>query len=183
MRFTAMTILMLAACASAGDGTSAVSRAEQAARLYSDLSRENISNPALLPTSGTAQYAGLIALDLPIPNESAPHVGDIDLRVNFGSNRNPISGSATNFNGLSGSLTIASGAIDRGADPDEDYTFEAGLAGTLDGTSGAFVIDGTLSGDFRGRNLDGVTGVVYGDVTGPDGQVLFDGTFAGTQGD
>ena len=60
-----------------------------------------------------------------------------------------------------------------------DYTFGADVDGMLTNNGGEYVIDASLSGGFRGRNQDGVTGVVFGDITGPNGVDIFDGTVVG----
>jgi len=74
-------------------------------------------------------------------------------------------------------------ALNRGADPDVDFTFDGALSGTLQTGSSAFDIDGNLLGEFRGRDQDGLTGVVSGTITGSDSQDIFDGSIAATRTD
>lgn len=94
-----------------------------------------------------------------------------------------MSGSTSNFEGLTGDLTISGGYIDRGTDLDLDFTFDGAIGGTLGQGGDSYIIDGALVGEFRGRDQDGITGLIYGDISGPNGQDLFDGTLAATRND
>ena len=120
-------------------------------------------------------------LDLAIRGTTQSYIGDLDLTVEFSSASDRISGNLHIFDGLIGELDIANGTVDRCADKDVYYTFGADIDGTLTNSDGDDIIDVTLAGDFRGRNQDGVTGVVLGDITGPNGVDIFDGTVAGAR--
>lgn len=169
--------LITAGCGSSGSNSDPLTRAEMAANLEAALGRENVSNPADLPRSGVVQFAGYSTLGLP----TGDVVGDLEINVNFGRTTTPISGEMSNFDGMTGSLTVDGGFIDRQTDTDVDYTFGADFGGTLADTNGTYTLDGTLAGDFRGRFQDGITGQIFGDIDGPDGQSLFDGTIAATR--
>ncbi len=172
-------LLLAVGCGGTGQSTNPTSRADQAADLAAALLTENISDPALLPVTGRAVYAGFGTLDLAIGGTMQSYIGDLDLTVEFSGTGDPISGTLHSFDGLSGALSIANGNLDRGADTDVDYTFGADIDGTLTNSDGDYVIDASLSGDFRGRDQDGITGVVFGDITGSNGVDIFDGTVAG----
>ena len=172
-------LLLAVGCGGTGQSTNPTSRADQAADLAAALLTENISDPALLPLTGRAVYAGFATLDLAIGGTMQSYIGDLDLTVEFSGTGDPISGTLHSFDGLSGALSTANGNLDRGANTDVDYTFGADVDGMLTNNGGEYVIDASLSGGFRGRNQDGVTGVVFGDITGPNGVDIFDGTVAG----
>lgn len=178
--FALIAFGLLAACSSGEDGDG-ISRGDQAAALEAALSEENVSNPGALPMKGTASYAGFMTLGLPIGGAPQDFVGDLDMVVDFAANRDQVSGTATNFNGLTGSLWIASGDLDRATDTGVDFTFDGTVMGSLAQAGQSYDIDGNIAGEFRGRNQDGLTGVVYGAINGPDGQDLFDGSFAATR--
>ncbi|MCO4848279.1 MAG: hypothetical protein KC448_09950 [Yoonia sp.] len=168
-------------CGAPGQGTDPASRADQAADLEVELQNENYSDPAGLPVSGRGIYKGFATLDLPIGGTTQSYTGDLDLTVEFGGSKDQVSGALQGFDDLAGVLNIENGNLDRGTDTDEDYTFGADVGGTLTGRDGDYVIDASLLGDMRGRNQDGVTGVVFGDITGPEGVDIFDGTVAATR--
>ncbi|WP_458790221.1 hypothetical protein [Yoonia sp. MH D7] len=171
------TIFTLGACSSSGSENN-LPRTDAASDLATDLAQENLSNPATLPQQGTAQYAGYMTLALPIDGAATDHIGDLDLTVDFGAKRDQISGSASNFTGLSGRLDITGGTVVPTTDTDVDYTFDGTVTGDLGQGGDTYTIDGTLLGDFRGRYQDGITGIIYGDITGPAGQDLFQGSLA-----
>lgn len=176
-------VMLVSGCGSSGSAGDAVSRADQAAALTEQLAEENISNPTLLPTTGVANYTGFSTLRLPIDGQTTAYLGDLAMTVDFTKNTNQVSGSIGNFSGLGGSLTIGGGSLDRGTDTDVDYTFEGDVDGTLDANGTDYVIDAGLVAEFRGRDQDGVTGVVFGDITGPSGVDIFDGSLAGARPD
>lgn len=178
--FIVIGIGLLAGCSSGAGGTTPA-RGDQAAELEAALAQENVSDPDALPTAGTANYAGFMTLGLPIGDARQDYVGDLDLSVDFASTRDQVSGTASNFNGLSGELAIAGGDLDRTTDTSVDYTFDGTVTGTLAQAGQNYAIDGSIVGEFRGRFQDGLTGVIYGDIDGPDGQDLFDGSIAATR--
>ena len=177
-----LLILMLAACMGGGGGGNA------GGTLSERPPDDNVTDPGSLPTSGTARYAGDLTARLPLgPGGTRQvHSGDMVLNVDFGATRDQVTGRVTGLapaqgTPLDGSLRIASGRIFRDTDPDQNYTFNAGLGGRLARGSDRFVIDGKLAGEFRGRDRGRVTGVVYGDITGPAGEDIFDGDFAASR--
>lgn len=188
MRAVRIGFLMLLLAGCGGQSGIAPDRARtsaqllgQASGLLAALSRENVSDPALLPTSGHAVYQGYSTINLPMDGTTVPYAGDLNLTVTFAPTPTPVVGSMRNFIGLEGQLLIGNGTIYRDADPDVDLTFDADLTGTLTKGGDSYALNGTVAGDFRGRTQSGVTGVVYGAITGPDGVDLFQGTLAATQ--
>ena len=171
----------MSACGSSSAVEDAISRADQAAALAAYLTGENVSNPNQLPMSGLAIYAGFSTLNLPIGGATQAYVGDLDLQVTFGGSRDQVTGGMSNFNGLTGTLEISGGRLDRGTDTDVDYTFDGDVTGTLGAGADSYTIDAGLVAEFRGRNQDGVTGVIFGDINGQNGVDLFDGTLVGAR--
>ena len=174
-------LVLVAGCGGTGQSTNPTWRVDRASDLAAALFTENISDPARLPVTGRAIYAGFGTLDLAIRGTTQSYIGDLNLSVEFSGTAEPISGTLHHFDGLTGALDISNGNLDRGADTDVDYTFGADVDGILTNNGGDYVIDASLLGDFRGRNQDGVTGVVFGDITGPNGVGIFDGTVAGAR--
>lgn len=172
-------VLLVSGCGSAGPAGDALSRADQAAALTEQLAEENVSNPTTLPTTGAANYTGFSTLRLPIDGQTSAYLGDLSMTVDF--SQNQVSGNIGNFNGLGGSLAIGGGRLDRGTDTQVDYTFDGDVDGTLTANGANYVIDAGLVAEFRGRNQDGVTGVVFGDITGAAGVDIFDGSLAGSR--
>lgn len=172
---------LVSACSSSGGVDSTQDRAATATALAASLAQDNFSNPDTLPTRGGATYAGFMTLALPLGAAAQDVVGDMTLAVDFGVKRDQVTGTASNFEGLSGSLDIAGGDLNRNADPDVDFTFGGDVTGTLSQSGDSYLIDANLEGDFRGRNYDGVTGLIYGDISGPAGQDIFQGSIAGSR--
>ena len=186
MRFAAIlfTTLAVAGCGASSGGGAAPDRSAKAILLAEKLAAENISEPATLPTTGSARYEGFMTARLPLGPESrrVDYLGDLYLDVDFAADQNQLSGSASGFahndNRLEGALSITGGDLFRETDPDKNYTFTGEIDGTLSRGASDFVVDADLTGEFRGRNQDGVSGIVYGDITGPQGQDIFDGSFS-----
>jgi len=183
MRIMAFVLAVTAGCSSPSTGVENIDRAAQAAALEAALAGENISDPAALPLEGTANYAGFMTLNLPTVDGRQANVGDLNLAVDFGATSNQVSGGVSNFSGTTGTLDISGGDLNRGADPDMDFTFDGALSGTLQTGSTAFDIDGNLLGEFRGRDQYGLTGIVSGTITGSGSQDIFDESMAATRTD
>ena len=177
----AIAMILLVACGSSAGDDSDVNRAAQAADLLLRWEGENYTNPSLLPTDGRFEFDGLATIALPINGERNDLIGDVHVTVNFGRPHNPINGEISNIGALGGQLNISGGAIDRSADPETTFTFGANLAGALTSGVDVMTVEGGLDGDFRGRNQDGMTGLIHGTVEGLLGRDIFDGTFAASQ--
>ncbi len=174
----------LAGCSTgSGSGGETLSRSEQAQELEATLSATNVTEPANLPTSGATTYAGFMTAGLPTGAGGArtEYLGDLSLTVDFAANRNQVRGRAKNFadgnNRLTGQLNIRNGDLFRNTVIDENYTFTGNVKGTLGKGSDDYVVDAEIAGEFRGRNQEGVSGLLFGDVEGPAGQDIFDGSF------
>ncbi len=147
-----------------------------------------VSPPATLPVSGRAHYDGYMRANLPtgVDGARAQYLADLTLDVNFGAGFDQIRGQATGFetadrSTLAGALTITNGNIYRDTDATAAYSFDGDVDGALTGPRGTYVIDASLEGEFLGQGQTAARGLVFGDITGPAGQDIFDGTFAGTR--
>ena len=179
----AVLILTLSACGGSG-GSEIPSRADRAALLADDVLSDGISDPGRLPDSGSARYDGFMTLRLPTQADGSRrrYTGDLTLNVDFAAPRDQITGRAGGFatrggDALDGGLRLRGGDLYRDTDPDENYTFTGNLDGTLRRGRADYAIDARIEGEFRGRGQTGVNGLVFGDVTGPQGQDIFDGDF------
>ncbi|MEY1555085.1 hypothetical protein AB3Y40_05570 [Yoonia sp. R2331] len=185
MRFTTyvLTVLALAGCSTGGSNSGTLSRSAQAADLEETLSATNITNPATLPTTGSTTYQGFMTAGLPTGAGGArtEYLGDLTMNVDFAASRDQVTGTARNFaagnDQLTGVLIIRQGDLFRNTNTSQNFTFTGDVNGTLKQGVSAFVIDAEIAGEFRGRDQEGVSGLLFGDVTGPAGQDIFDGTF------
>ncbi|MCA1774748.1 MAG: hypothetical protein LC676_03830 [Loktanella sp.] len=178
----------LTACGSSSGLSQATDNAAAADALKDRLDETPVSPPAQLPTLGTAEYSGFMFIDLPVtpdnPSLQTAYVGQMRMVVAFDERAEPLSGTAAGFTdrlnvALGGQLDLGGGTVFRGNDPDSNYTLEGAVAGRLNHPDvGAMVVDGSIAGEFRGLNQEGVQGVVFGDVTSSLGEELFDGSFA-----
>ncbi|MCB5198130.1 hypothetical protein LGQ03_02650 [Loktanella sp. TSTF-M6] len=178
---------IFAACGGGGGGDddAGPDRFAVADRLESRLAEQDVSDPGTLPVTGRANYTGFMRAGLPTGAGGArvEYLGDLRMDVNFGAARDEVAGSATGFqtgagDRLSGTLTISDGDLFRDTDPDENYTFTGDVDGTLKRGADSYRIDAEIEGEFKGRDREGVSGLLFGDVRGPDGQDVFDGSFA-----
>jgi len=146
-----------------------------------------ITDPDTLPISGTVHYSGFLSLGLPTSSGRTDFTGNLGLTVAFDAVTGQVTGEADQFRApdaelLRGRILITDGQIDRATNTVEDYTFDAQLSGTLSGDDFRnMVITGAMVGDFNGENADVVSGQVFGDVVGPAGLDIYNGTFSATQ--
>lgn len=189
MRVLFLAFLALAGCSVSGGGGGLAGQVSSASlsaaeALENQVKSQNISDPGSLPTSGNARYDGFMTARLPVLEGGArrAYVGDLRLDVDFAAKRNGLSGRANGFvannEKLGGGLTISGGDVFRGTDPDDNYTFSGLVDGRLTRGGDRYAIDAEIEGEFRGRNQTGVNGVLFGDIEGPAGQDIFDGSFA-----
>lgn len=185
MRYAVLGVMALMGC-SAGSGGGAgadASRAAQNAQLEDTLSATNITDPTTLPTAGAARYDGFMTARLPVLDGGARHeyLGDLTMTVDFAADKNQVRGRADGFAAgqevLGGALRIRGGDLFRNTDTDANFTFTGAVNGDLTRGSDAYAIDAKIEGEFRGRNQDGVNGLLFGDIEGPLGQDIFDGSF------
>ena len=184
LRWVLVCIVGVTGCGGGGGGTPR-DPSGLAQDLDGRLETLEVSNPALLPTQGRAEYNGYMRARLPTGEDGAllQYLGDLNLDVNFAAARDQIAGSATGFatggsRRLDGTLQISQGDIYPTTDPQAAYSFDGDVTGDLTDARGTYVIDGSIEGEFLARDQRAVSGLVFGDVTGPDGLALFDGTFA-----
>ena len=184
----ALALFLLAGCGggggSGGDGPVALTPDQ----IDDRIDGQPISNPATLPTTGRAQYNGYMRASLPTGPQGARvnYLADMRLDVNFGAGFDQIRGQATGFEArdgvpLGGALAITAGNIYGDTDPTAAYSFDADVDGALTRGAATYVIDASLEGEFLGQGQTAARGLVFGDITGPLGQDIFDGTFAATR--
>ncbi len=180
-----LVLIVLTGC-SAGGGASGgadLTRAQQAELLEETLKEENVSEPSLLPDSGSVDYVGFMTARLPTGSGGArkDYLGDLTMSVDFDANQDQVTGRANGFAAgndvLKGALRIRGGDLFRDTVIAENYTFTGLVDGTLRQGDIPYIIDAEIEGEFRGRNQIGVSGLLFGDVVGPDGQDIFDGDF------
>lgn len=171
------SLMALGACSGGEDGppTTLSGFDAEFMDLAEDTAGLSVTDPAMLPTAGSAAYEGVIRITASeasrIPDQMS---GTLDLAVDFSSDA--LTGEATNFEisdeedslGLEGSLTV-SGNISR--DPAAENGMLAYINGSLDyedppgrETEGRLSIDGTLSGEFLGQDGEAIRGTVSGDI-------------------
>ena len=180
-----IAVLDLAGC---GGGGSSADDAVSVAQMNAQISSQSISDPAQLPVSGRAQYDGYMRTALPTGPEGArvEYLGDMTLAVNFGAGFDQIRGHASGFEArdatpLSGGLAITNGNIYRDTKTAAAYSFDGDVDGALSNGSARYTIDASIEGEFLAPGQTAVRGLWFGDVTGPLGQDIFDGTFAATR--
>lgn len=179
------SIVLLSGCGGGGGGGgnagSSPSFASYDAQFVSLAERnQNIpfSDPASLPTTGSATYSGVLA----VQSGLLVAAGDLTLNANFGPVSNPITGSVTNIvnnenQRYSGSLAIGNSSIDRTADVNTDYTFAASLTGQLGLNGETGVVNGEILGDFLGTDQRSVAGEVFGTISNLSAADQFEGGF------
>ena len=181
-----LAVALLAGCGGGDDGPSDAGPSPDI--IDGGIAGQPISPPATLPTAGRAEYNGYMRARLPTGPDGArvQYLGDLTLEVNFGAAFDQIRGQATGFEAadripMDGTLAITRGNIYRDTDPSAAYSFDGDVDGTLTGAKGSYVIDASIVGEFLGRGQTAARGLLFGDVTGPAGQDIFDGSFAGTR--
>lgn len=182
---------MLASCG--GDGGPGIATvppvtyadyAGQDAALRSTWAAAPPTDPASLPVSGSASYAGVMVLDAEVVSGVLPLTGALGLQADFASAT--MSGQARGFRDASntayqGQLVLANGVLDRGADINSAYTFGADLAGVISGGGDSFDVTATLQGDFLDAGQQAVSGVVTGSAVSSFGTGFIYGDFIASQ--
>ena len=133
------------------------------------------TDPVNLPLAGTTSYAGEVEIDTP----DLAAAGILELEADFANDwvSGSISAFKDEFGQLHGYLELSRGSICRCADPNSEYAFDASISGTLSDMTRAFVVDGTLVGDFFGPDAKAVAGKLFGQITGSVGSTALSGTF------
>lgn len=145
-----------------------------------------ITPPTDLPITGSARYDGFLNLGLPTASGRETITGNLGLDVDFDAANIQVTGRASGFTdadnaAVTGNILITDGVIDRETNVAADYTFEGGISGALSGPDFRnIVVTGTILGDFNGVDADVLSGQVFGDVIGPQGEDIFNGSFSST---
>lgn len=174
-----LALLILCALAACGEGSDDGEGGERfdelEARsdgLLNEVEELSYTEPASLPTTGAANYEGVVGLNFEaIPDDTLQGydmAGDLAMTVNFAGAGDQITGTADGFVGIDGeafdgALIIDEGAINRGGDVETEYTFGADMAGELTDADGTeWTVDTSLQGDFAGEEHSHVLGAVSG---------------------
>jgi len=166
-----LMIAGLSACGGGSTGGGASSAAsfqdlfDQADAIADATNTLQYTDPTTLPTGGSATYTGVIVVDAADLDRAA---GTLALTANFANNQ--ITGSVSNVvteaeDSLVGTLSITNGSIDRAADVESDFTFDADLTGTLTDDTFTYEVGATMAGDFVHTDYGTVEGPVDGTVT------------------
>ena len=177
--------MLLAACGGGGGSVEmAPTRTEAVEKLESRIARKTVSDPSRLPVAGRADYEGYLRANLPVGRDGGrvDYIGDLAMDVNFAAARDEISGTVTGLQSgdgdrLRGALAVSGGDIFRDTVVRDNYTFTGRIDGTVRRGRSRYAIDAGLEGEFRGRDRAAVSGIVFGDVEGPRGVDIFDGSF------
>ncbi len=165
----------LAACGGGSTGGGALSFQQIANRADPLITRfENVSSTPIrnVPTSGSANYSGIMAAEADVGGEVTALAGLANMRVGFGSNT--LSGSITNIvndanQRYPGRLNMTNGTIDRSGGnslfPGE-VVMETDVTGRLTGPAGErIVVDGGSVLGFGNPNYEVIGGLIGGDLT------------------
>ena len=141
-----------------------------------------VTDPSTLPISGSADFAGVVRLDVENGTGEVSMDGALTLQADFATST--IAGDASQFVDenealYSGDLTLSNGVIDRGADTSVDYTFNGNLDGSLTGAGETYVITTDLSGDFVSSTYGAVKGAIGGNAASSFGTGYVFGVFIG----
>ena len=149
------------------DGFFAVVDNSTPADLLEIADRTQVTQPSSLPVSGEASYRGVAYFEFTsIAEAETELLADMTLRADFSDAT--VSGRMENFisnrdESYAGTLSIEEGDIDRATDTSSQFTYIAGLEGTLTAPSGTqFASDAFIAGEFVGEDPDFVRGYVRG---------------------
>lgn len=177
-------LLCLAGCGGSGGGGSAVTMATYSA-YHQSVVDLGVAPLSLVPDRGAQNYAGQMALDIPIGAPAETYIGNFDLSIRMDGTDLAASGGVNGFQNaagdvLGGRLAFSGGDIFEAADPGRDFLMSADLAGQLTKDAIIYDLSAKLQGDFFGNNVEGIAGVIYaGRITQGGDLDIFDGSFAG----
>ncbi len=139
-------------------------------------------DPAYLPLTGRAGYAGQLSLDLQLAN-AVGGVRDtitspLSISVDFAGTDAQVTGEAGSFAGFDGRLYLTVGEIDRAA-AGTTPAIAGRVAGTLKEDAESYLIYGTFDGDFRGSTQAAISGRLMGSVLNNNTQSSFEGSYQG----
>lgn len=179
---------LVTGCSDGGSGSDANASptygelSDQAGALEDRTENLPLTDPSVLPTSGSASYDGVIGL-VSDGAGGAPEdfAGELTLNVDF--RRDDLSGQATNFvtageERLDGTLAITGGDIARGTDPELEPTYAFDMGGTLSDTDGDdYRVDATGVGAFLGEDAEATFGFVGGEMISKNGTASLGGAY------
>ena len=159
----------LTACSDVeSDGPSFAGYTNEGDTLAAEIDALPYTDPASLPTTGSAQYNGVMDLVMgrDTDDPASALAGDLMLDVSFA--ENSISGSVTdivdrNNDRYRGSLNVEDVSFNRDTNPNFDPTYEAVLSGNVIAPTGAdWDVDAGMEGDFFGSDHSHTGGEVSG---------------------
>jgi len=180
----------LAACAKPIPSTFTAADVITAQNTFNTLAALPATAPALIPTAGSATYAGLIGGDFTGPDIGGSFLGDLSLDVNFASSG--ITGEASNLNvidnlgvpnqTLGGTLAVDGTVVSNfiTATADGSLSGVSAIEGTNFNVTGNVDVSLVLGGTIRTETVaaDTITGGVTGTGTGDFAFGITNGDFA-----
>lgn len=176
LKFTSAlgVLVFVAACGGGGDGddnpvAEYATDSGHAATLVNETSAMSATGIADMPTTGRAEYDGVVGMAFggrPASLSEADMIGDVDMRADFSTNR--ITAEMDDFNTSSGQemrgeLRMPNGRISGSG-------FAGGVSGRLTGGSTSpGNVSGNIAGDFLGNNAAAIAG--GGSATSDGGQL------------
>lgn len=176
--------LFLGACSGGGGGSSAIDTdtggPDGRVVTVRPIPETNPVDPADLPLTGRASFAGELSIDMEMAGNLAGQrdtiSSPVELAVDFASSVGQVTGEAAGFDGFDGRLFLTLGEIDRAA-ADNVPAISGRIAGTLKADADSYLIFGTFDGDFRGAARDALSGRLMGSVLNNNVQSGFDGSY------
>ncbi|MGJ8589497.1 MAG: hypothetical protein ACSHXW_15200 [Yoonia sp.] len=137
--------------------------------LFDSFQSTTFSDPYLVPSAGTADYAGYFLGQLANTDDNLTDsiTGEMVITVDFAAT-DMISGTVfgildDNGDALSGQIDLTGGALDRNVDPNVDATLSFEGDGVLtDFNSNSINLDLVFEGDFLGPDSNGISGNILG---------------------
>jgi hypothetical protein len=185
--FAVLLCAALAACSSGGSSSNSAPTftelADEGTTLAGQIEALDYTDPSSLPTTGSAQYNGVMGLAVD-GGETPDSVLLGELTMDVGFDQNAISGSVTNIvdrnnDRYEGQLALSNGVIDRTVDPTSAWTYGVDATGSVtDPTGTRWNVQADMLGDFFGPGYSHTGGDVFGDACSAlNGCVSLDGVF------
>jgi hypothetical protein len=171
MRFIALTVFLLAACAGSGG--------DPVTDPIDELPKTITPEPDPTPT-GTASYRGPATLGfVPVLSEAVDLNGTLALLVDFDGGAEAVTGNVAGFetssgDAVAGRLFLSAGVLD---DTKTALLLSSQISGSLRSGLDSYLIFGNLAGEFQESNQSAVTGRVTGTVRQSGNDAPFKGIF------
>lgn len=172
------TVFVLSACSI--DSTSNAERydglRDDYFELLEDIDFDDITEPTTLPTTGSAEYEGVLFVEAP---GNVDILGDIALNFDFAESE--FEGQAEDFvdvqgNGYDGDLAIENGFINRSVNTATNFTYVGDIGGTITGPDDIdYNVDALILGEFFGSDAEHTGGLLSGVVESAGGDFTLNG--------